>query len=231
MSDEKQRALLSLKCKAPSTEPATDTDGAVQGIVVSRRKTVVVNTGPKRNKKALSDDVRRPGPTAGHTGQNKTQPKAKKKPKTPPPARAVKVIPPAPKKKPRPGRSPRLMRPSDAVKTLNTHWPGLFSGGRLRPLAVGMKEQLFADVAQRKLALSNKVIRRCLKTLTRTETYLTSLVAGAACYNADGSVESIIPPEREVAAKEKLGYVLTHREKIKQKKQAAVSADNDNKES
>lgn len=234
MSDDNARPVLSLKRKvvpgdAPAaTSPASREDGP--GIVVSRRKTVVVNTDPKRNKKALPDDVRKSAPQPGHTDQKKTQPKAKKKPKTSPPARAVKVVPPAPRKKPRPGRSPRLMRPADAVKALSTHWPGLFSGGRMRPLTVGMKEQLFADVVQRELPLSNKVIRRCLKTLTRTETYLTSLTAGAACYNADGSVESLIPPEREAAAKVKLADVLAHREKIKLKKQAAASADNDNKE-
>ncbi|EBS1713333.1 hypothetical protein EZ809_19780 [Salmonella enterica subsp. enterica serovar Richmond] len=109
------------------------------------------------------------------------------------------------------------MRPADAVQTLSTHWPGLFAGGQLRPLTIGVREQLFADAERRALPLSKKVIRRCLKTLTRTETYLSSLMAGVACYNADGSVESLIPPERERAAMAKLARVQTD----KTKKQAA----------
>ncbi|KAA5937524.1 hypothetical protein F3I27_20435 [Pantoea sp. Bo_2] len=117
------------------------------------------------------------------------------------------------------------MRPADAVQTLSTYWPGLFAGGQLRPLAIGVREQLFADVMQRALPLSRKVIRRCLKTLTRTETYLSSLTAGVACYNADGSVDSLVPPEREVAAGLKLARVQAN----KLKNQAAKAAATDEK--
>ncbi|WP_331637247.1 ProQ/FINO family protein [Cedecea sp.] len=60
------------------------------------------------------------------------------------------------------------MCPADAVQTLSTHWPGLFAGGRLCPLATGVMEQLFADAERRGLPLSHKVIRRSLKTVTRT---------------------------------------------------------------
>ncbi|KZQ98839.1 hypothetical protein A3N54_05500 [Klebsiella aerogenes] len=119
------------------------------------------------------------------------------------------------------------MRPADAVQTLSTHWPGLFAGGQLRPLTVGVSEQLFADAERRALPLSKKVIRRCLKTLTRTETYLSGLKAGVACYNADGSVDSLVPPEREAAARLKLARVQAD----KLKKQAVKAAATDeNKE-
>lgn len=228
MSDDKARPVLSLKRKVPASNTTTGTppDNSENGpaIVVSRRQTLVVNTGPKRNKKALPNDTPvsiHPPRVPGEAPVRKPKPKPKKK-KTPapPPKRVVKVIPPPLKKKPRPGRSPRLMRPVEAVNTLSMYWPGLFSGGRLRPLAVGVREQLFADAANRALPLSHKVIRRCLKTLTRTETYLTSLAAGAVCYNADGSVESIISPEREAAAGLKLARVQAD----KLKKQAAKAA-------
>lgn len=237
MSDDNARPVLSLKRKVPASDTTTETTPANSengpAIVVSRRQTLVVNTGPKRNKKALPNDTPvsiHPLRVPGEAPARKPKPKPKKKKKpAPPPKRVVKVIPPPLKKKPRPGRSPRLMRPVEAVNTLSMYWPGLFSGGRLRPLAVGVREQLFADAENRALPLSHKVIRRCLKTLTRTETYLTSLVAGTACYNAEGSVESIIPPEREAAAQKKLGYVLAHREKIKLKKQAEKAAVMDEK--
>lgn len=208
MNDDKTRPLLSLKRKALSADTSVPASEAGADITVSRRKTVVVNTGPKRNKKPLPDD-RPPAPRMPQPGNG--QPKKTKKQKQPAPP------PPSPKKKQRPGRSPRLMRPADAVQTLSTHWPGLFAGGQLRPLAIGVREQLFADVVLRALPLSHKVIRRCLKTLTRTETYLSSLTAGVACYNVDGSVESLIPPERERAATAKLEWVRAD----KLKKQAA----------
>lgn len=228
MNDDKTRPLLSLKRKAPSADMSVPASEAGAGITVSRRKTVVVNTGPKRNKKPLADD-RPPASRMLQTGGGQTRKTKEKKQPVLPTQKAVEVLPPSPKKQLRPGRSPRLMRPADAVQTLSTHWPGLFTGGQLRPLAIGVREQLFADAAQRGLPLSRKVIRRCLKTLTRTETYLSSLMTGALCYNADGSVESLILPEREAAAKMKLGYVLAYREKMKLKKQAEKAAVMDEK--
>lgn len=225
MNDDKTRPLLNLKRKAPSADTSVPASEAGANITVSRRKTVVVNTGPKRNKKPLPDD-RPPAPRIPQPGNG--QPKKTKEKKQPaPPKKAVEVIPPSPKKPQRPGRSPRLMRPADAVQTLRTHWPGLFTGGQLRPLAIGVREQLFADAEQRALPLSRKAIRRCLKTLTRTETYLSSLTAGVACYNADGSVESLIPPERERAATAKLARVQA--DKLKKRAAKAVSG-TENKE-
>lgn len=224
MNDDKTRPLLSLKRKAPSADASVPASEAGADITVSRRKTVVVNTGPKRNKKPLPD-ARPPASRMLQPGKGQTEKTKEKKQTALPPNKAVEVIPPPPKKKPRPGRSARLMRPADAVQTLSTLWPGLFTGGQLRPLAIGVREQLFADAEQRALPLSRKVIRRCLKTLTRTETYLTSLTAGVACYNADGSVDSLVPPEREAAA----GLKLVRVQANKLKKQAAKAAATDEK--
>lgn len=224
MNDDKPRPRLSLKRKVPSADTSVPASEAGADITVSRRKTVVVNTGPKRNKKPLPDD-RPPAPRMSQPGNGQPKKTKKKKQPAPPPKKVVAVIPPSPKKQQRPGRSPRLMRPADAVQTLSTHWPGLFTGGQLRPLAIGIMEQLFADAAQRTLPLSHKVLRRCLKTLTRTETYLSSLTVGVACYNADGSVDSLVPPEREAAARLKLARVQAD----KLKKQAVKAATKDEK--
>ena len=219
MNDDKTRPLLSLKRKAPSADASVPASEVGADITVSRRKRVVVNTGPKRNKKPLPDD-RPPASRTLQPGNGQPGKTKEKKQAALPPNKAVEVIPPPPKKKPRPGRSTRLMRPADAVQTLSTYWPGLFTGGQLRPLAIGVREQLFDDTEQRALPLSRKVIRRCLKTLTRTETYLSSLTVGVACYNADGSVDSLVPPEREAAAGLKLARVQAN----KLKKQAAKNS-------
>ncbi len=50
MNDDKTRPRLSLKRKAPSADTSVPASEAGADITVSRRKTVVVNTGPKRNK-------------------------------------------------------------------------------------------------------------------------------------------------------------------------------------
>lgn len=61
MNDDKVRPVLSLKRKAPSADTSVPAYEARADITVSRRKKVVVNTGPKRNKKPLPDD-RHPPP-------------------------------------------------------------------------------------------------------------------------------------------------------------------------
>ncbi|WP_223811743.1 MULTISPECIES: ProQ/FINO family protein [unclassified Pantoea] len=224
MNNDKIRPRLSLKRKAPSAGTSVSASKAEADITVFRRKTVVVNTGAKRNKKPLPYD-RPPGSRTPQPGSRQPEKTEERKQPAPLPKKAAEVTSPLPTEKPHSDRSPRLMRPADAVQTLSTYWPGLFAGGQLRPLAIGVREQLFADVMQRALPLSRKVIRRCLKTLTRTETYLSSLTAGVACYNADGSVDSLVPPEREVAAGLKLARVQAN----KLKNQAAKAAATDEK--
>jgi len=54
-----------------------------------------------------------------------------------------------------------------------------------------------------------------------------SLTAGVACYNADGSVDSLVPPEREADARLKLARVRT--DKLKKPAVKAVATD-ENKE-
>lgn len=222
MDNDKPRPLLSLKRKAPPADASVTPVEAGADITVSRRKTVVVNTGPKRNKKPLAND-RQPACRMPQPGNGQPKKTKENKKSALPPNKPEEVIPPPPGKKPRPGRSTRLMRPADAVQTLSACWPRMFIGGQLRPLAIGVREQLFADVEQRALPLSRKVIRRSLKTLTRTETYLSSLTAGAACYNADGSVDSLVPPEREAAAGLKLARVQANKLKKQAAKVAAIS--------
>lgn len=121
MNDDKTRPRLSLRCKAPPADASVPASEAGADITVSRQKTVVVNTGPKRNKKPLADDRPPPGCSSRAKGNPKKQ---RKKQPALPPNKAVEVVPPPPKKKSRPGRPPRLLRPADAVQTLSTHWPG-----------------------------------------------------------------------------------------------------------
>lgn len=75
MNDDKTRPRLSLKRKAPPADASVPASEAGADITVSRRKTVVVNTGPKRNKKPLADD--RP-PASRMLQPGKGQPKKTK---------------------------------------------------------------------------------------------------------------------------------------------------------
>lgn len=65
----------------------------------------------------------------------------------------------------------------EAVNTLKPWWPGLFDGDTPRLLACGIRDVLLEDVAQRNIPLSHKKLRRALKAITRSESYLCAMKA------------------------------------------------------
>ncbi|VTN16436.1 Conjugal transfer repressor [Raoultella terrigena] len=70
--------------------------------------------------------------------------------------------------------------------TLKAFWPQLFDGDSPRLLATGMREQLFADIETRDLPLSHKQVIKCLKSLTRSDLYLSVMQPGAPRYDIHG---------------------------------------------
>ncbi|HAX5051607.1 TPA: fertility inhibition protein FinO, partial [Escherichia coli] len=73
----------------------------------------------------------------------------------------------------------------EAVNTLKPWWPGLFDGDTPRLLACGIRDVLLEDVAQRNIPLSHKKLRRALKAITRSESYLCAMKAGACRYDTE----------------------------------------------
>ena len=67
----------------------------------------------------------------------------------------------------------------EAVNTLKPWWPGLFDGNTPRLLACGIREVLLDEVFQRNIPLSHKKLSRALKAITRSESYLCAMKAGA----------------------------------------------------
>lgn len=183
---EEKRPVLSLKRK-----PAADT--AVAGSVdtpgvVRRKKVVVVTTPPawKLKKEKLAQAKQAAEAAASQPAQE-----------------AVKAV-----RTPSPVRYLRLLPPDQAIMTLKAFWPQLFDGDSPRLLATGMREQLFADIAQRDLPLSHKQVIKCLKSLTRSECYLSLMQAGAPRYNLTGNVVATVTQEEERYAK---GRILQER--------------------
>ncbi|MBC8830845.1 fertility inhibition protein FinO, partial [Escherichia coli] len=76
----------------------------------------------------------------------------------------------------------------EAVNTLKPWWPGLFDGDTPRLLACGIRDVLLEDVVQRNIPLSHKKLRRALKAITRSESYLGAMKAGACRYDTEGYV-------------------------------------------
>ena len=85
----------------------------------------------------------------------------------------------------------------EAVNTLKPWWPGLFDGNTPRLLACGIREVLLDEVSQRNIPLSHKKLRRALKAITRSESYLGAMKAGACRYDTEGYVTEHITQEEE----------------------------------
>ncbi|HBS5970855.1 TPA: fertility inhibition protein FinO [Klebsiella pneumoniae] len=177
---EEKRPVLSLKRKPAADTAATGTPETP--VVVRRKKVVVVTTPPawkvkkeklERAKKADEAAARESAPVVNAV-------------KPPPPVRYLRLLP-----------------PEQAIMTLKAFWPQLFDGNVPRLLATGMRDHLFADITQRNLPLSHKQVLKCLKSLTRSEEYLSLMQAGAPRYDLQGNIVATVTPEEENYARER----------------------------
>lgn len=109
----------------------------------------------------------------------------------------------------------------EAVNTLKPWWPGLFDGDTPRLLACGIRDVLLEDVAQRNIPLSHKKLRRALKAITRSESYLCAMKAGACRYDTEGYVTEHISQEEETYAAERLDKIR-RQNRIKAELQAVL---------
>ena len=90
-----------------------------------------------------------------------------------------------------------------------------------RLLACGIRDVLLEDVAQRNIPLSHKKLRRALKAITRSESYLCAMKAGACRYDTEGYVTEHISQEEEVYAAERLDKIR-RQNRIKAELQAVL---------
>ncbi|HHR6225320.1 TPA: ProQ/FINO family protein [Providencia alcalifaciens] len=173
-----ERKTLTLK--RPSTEKNKTEDSSSQ-IIQRRRKQVIINTQRKPNKLP------------------KTTPPSPSPKKTPSPtkkAQAIvvpvkkKVIPPTPLKK--------HMPLEEAISTLSEYWPTLFPNGQLRPMAIGMREALFADKRALELSISYKKIKRCLAAISHSVKYRATIMPDAVRYDKEGQPSGVVT-ESDVA--------------------------------
>ncbi len=110
----------------------------------------------------------------------------------------------------------------EAVNTLKPWWPGLFDGDTPRLLACGIRDVLLEDVAQRNIPLSHKKLRWALKAITRSESYLCAMKAGACRYDTEGYVTEHISQEEEAYAAERLAKIR-RQNRIKAELQAVLN--------
>ncbi|WP_183096532.1 fertility inhibition protein FinO [Gibbsiella quercinecans] len=107
-------------------------------------------------------------------------------------------------KKPRQVHYLRLPSVEQAINTLKSFWPHLFDFHTPKLLAVGIRNALFDDIERKSLPLSHKQLIRCLKTLTRSNIYLSSMITGTPRYNIYGAIASTVTQEEEDYARDRM---------------------------
>lgn len=204
MTDE--RKTLTLKRPAPKTETGESAADAIKtpaslsapGTVTVRKgkKTIVNVTQPPKWKKKK--------PSAKPVVK-----KEKQKPIPKPKSIPVVKVP----KKVKPPRSPRRVTLEYAIAQLAPHWPAVFNPRGLKLMALGLKEQLLQDIEVRKIALSNKVARRCLHAVSHSPEYLSLMVAGMPRYGLGGEEQGVVTQAEQAYAFEKMSEIWSSRVK------------------
>ena len=174
---EEKRPTLSLKKKPAERSTGTEPESPR---IVRRKQVVNVTTPPewKLKKEKLA---------------RKAEQIASAEPVPPEPA--------SPEKTTRKIRYLRLPALQVAIDTLQPWWPALFDGDKPRLLATGIRETIFNDIASRGIPLSHKQVIKCLKRITRSEQYLSSMIAGAERVDLNGTPVSVVTPDEEQYAK------------------------------
>lgn len=197
MSDEK-RKTLTLKRKPPETTGGgtnsssdTKTSSTLQvPRVVGRKKVITVTTPPawKAKKQALA---------AKAPPQMETPPVSAPKNVD----KAIKEAVPRPVKVP---KGVKIIPLDEAITEMKAYWPGLFDGDIPRLMAVGSFEKLVEDKGQNSFPISNKRIKRCLISITRSKAYLTQTVVGAPRYDIHGNAVATVEENEQQYALERL---------------------------
>lgn len=192
MSDEK-RSTLTLKRKRPDENRAADVTAeptlAVPR-VVGRKKVVTVTSPPawKVKKQALAAKV----------------PPKIETPAASPPKSVEKPLKEAAPRQVKEPKGVKIIPLDEAINEMKTYWPGLFDGDVPRLIAIGSFEKLVADKQLNAYPISNKRIKRCLISITRSKTYLSQTVVGAPRYDIKGNVVATVEENEQQYALKRL---------------------------
>lgn len=183
-----ERKILTLKRKSlhENQEKASETP------VLWQRKKIVIEAVPNpRKKKNLTEPVIK---TVVHPDAPQYE------------MPELRVREPKPIKPPRPKRT---LSYDEALSIMQRYWPSLFDGQQPRLMKINIREDLYNDIEQRELPLSRKVLRHCLKSITRSADYLSQIQKDTPRYNLKGIVNGHVNELEYQFAIEKLNTATT----------------------
>ena len=79
-------------------------------------------------------------------------------------------------------------------------------------MKIGIGEEMEADILARQLPVSVRQLRRCLRSLTRSEAYLNATTPGGKRYDLDGKPAGVVAEEEYRLSRLRLEKVLKRRE-------------------
>ncbi|EBF1559666.1 fertility inhibition protein FinO [Salmonella enterica] len=203
-----ERPVLTLKRRPAAETAASEASGNTVPVMRRRRTVVVVAPDPRKQKKQVKKDAEKAAETARKAAAKEER-------------RRQWLLknsrPPKPVKAPvRPPRPVRLIPVADALRVLAECWPALFNPELpLRLMKTGIREEMLADIVARQLPVSMKQLRRCLRSLTRSEGYLNATLTGNVRYGLDGKPAGVVTEEEYRLSRLRLEKLLKRREHVR----------------
>ncbi|AXF77168.1 ProQ/FinO family protein [Erwinia tracheiphila] len=101
---------------------------------------------------------------------------------------------------------------SKHIQLIAAHYPGLFRPRNVKPLKVGIREDIQSDMVVKGLSVDPKYVAWALAALTRTPRYLRSVAAGGLRYDLRDQPCGQVTPEQQIMAKATLAAMNNRRE-------------------
>jgi sRNA-binding protein len=96
---------------------------------------------------------------------------------------------PEPKtEEPKKPRTPRSIPVSEAYGLLTPFWPALFDIKNVRLMKINVLQDLIQDKDRRTIPLSNKMLKRSVKAISRSPAYLERMAVGQSRFDIEGNV-------------------------------------------
>ncbi|EED9384100.1 fertility inhibition protein FinO [Salmonella enterica subsp. enterica] len=200
-----ERPVLTLKRRPAAETAASEASGNTAPVMRRRRTVVVVAPDPRKQKKQAKKDAEKAAEAARKAAAKEERRRQ---------WLLKNARPPKPVKAPvRPPRPVRLIPVADALRVLAECWPQLFNPELpLRLMKTGIREEMVADIVARQLPVSMKQLRRCLRSLTRSEGYLNATLTGSVRYGLDGKAAGVVTEEEYRLSRLRLEKVLKLRD-------------------
>ncbi|ECQ4629172.1 fertility inhibition protein FinO [Salmonella enterica] len=203
-----ERPVLTLKRRPAAETAASEASGNTAPVMRRRRTVVVVAPDPRKQKKQAKKDAEKAAEAARKAAAKEERRRQ---------WLLKNARPPKPVKAPvRPPRPVRLIPVADALRVLAECWPQLFNPELpLRLMKTGIREEMVADIVARQLPVSMKQLRRCLRSLTRSEGYLNATLTGSVRYGLDGKPAGVVTEEEYRLSRLRLEKLLKRRERVR----------------